>query len=392
MMKRILFFVFAIVILIPTFIFSASSGKISGIVKDAKTSEPLAGVNVTLESTTMGAATDVDGYFSILNVPAGTYNVRAHIISHKAMVIQGLRVFGGITVEANFDLEETVIEGEEVVVIAKRKLFEKGATSSISITTSEDLENVPVRGTTNIIASMAGVIVQDGAIHIRGGRPVEVGYYVNGVSASDPMNNRRAVHVIDEAIEEIQVLAGGYTADMGGGNAGVVKMELKSGGSKLHGSIDARTDGFRDPAEGEKVLDTYNYGHDMVIATLGGPLGTEKVKFFVAAEMNNRKDDAVRFSKGFNFEDRIDAASSLTTIPDTANLVYPNGFTPNQEDNYYSINGTVTLDLPIKLRLGGMYTGREYNSGIDPVMLEILNDRTYGYKTETMMLTGKASN
>lgn len=390
MMKRILFFVFAIVILIPTFIFSASSGKISGMVKDAKTGEPLAGANVTLENTTMGAATDVDGYFAILNVPVGTYNVRAHIISHRAMVIQGLRVSGGITAEANFDLEETVIEGEEVVVIAKRKLFEKGATSSISITTSEDLENVPVRGTTNIIANMAGVVVQNGAIHIRGGRPVEVGYYVNGVSASDPMNNRRAVHVIDEAIEEIQVLAGGYTADMGGANAGVVKMELKSGGSKLHGSIDTRTDGFRDPAEGEKVLDTYNYGHDMVIATLGGPLGTEKVKFFVAAEMSNQKDATVRFSEGFNFEDRIDADPSLTTVPDTANLVYPNGFTPNQDDNFYSINGTVTLDLPIKLRLGGMYTGREYVSDGAP-MLSMLNDRTYGYKSETMMLTGKAS-
>lgn len=392
MMKRILFFVFAIVILIPTFVFSASSGKITGIVKDAKTGEPLAGVNVTLVNTEMGAASDVDGYFAILNVPVGTYNVRADIISHKAMVIQGLRVSGGITTEANFDLEETVIEGEEVIVVAKRKLFQKDATSSISITTSEDLENVPVRGTTNIIANMAGVVVQDGAIHIRGGRPVEVGYYVNGVSASDPMSNRRAVHVIDEAVEEIQVLAGGYTADMGGANAGVVKMELKAGGSELHGSIDARTDGFRDPAEGEKVLDTYNYGHDMVIATLGGPLGTQKAKFFVAAEMNNHKDDAVRFSEGFNFEDKIDVSSSLTEdeIPDTANLVYPNGFTPNQEDDYYSINGTLTLDLPIKLRLGGMYTGREYVSDGTP-MLSLLNDRTYGYKTETMMLTAKAS-
>ena len=393
MMKRILFFVFAIAILIPTFIFSASSGKISGIVKDAKTGEPLAGVNVTLKNTEMGAATDVDGYFAILNVPVGTYDVRAHIISHKAMVIQGLRVFGGITSEANFDLEETVIEGEEVVVIAKRKLFEKDATSSISITTSEDLENVPVRGMTAIISSMAGVVVQDGAIHIRGGRPVEVGYYVNGVSASDPVTNRRAVHVIDEAVEEIQVLAGGYTADMGGANAGVVKMEMKSGGSKLHGSIDARTDGFRDPADGEKVLDTYNYGRNMVVATLGGPLGTQKVRFFVAGEMNNNKDDAVRFSKGFTFKDRIDTNPILSqtgAIPDTMDLKYADGYTPNQDDNFYSINGTLAFDLPIKLRMSGMYTGREYVSDGKP-MLSMLNDRTYGYKTETMMFTGKAS-
>ncbi|MEA3500706.1 MAG: carboxypeptidase regulatory-like domain-containing protein, partial [Candidatus Marinimicrobia bacterium] len=86
MMKRILFFVFAIVVLIPTFVFSVSSGKITGTVKDAKTGEPLAGVNVTLVNTDMGAATGVDGYFAILNVPVGVYDVRADIISHRAMV------------------------------------------------------------------------------------------------------------------------------------------------------------------------------------------------------------------------------------------------------------------------------------------------------------------
>ncbi|MEA1987392.1 MAG: TonB-dependent receptor [Candidatus Marinimicrobia bacterium] len=395
MMKRILFFVFAVMILLPTFVFSASAGKISGIVKDAKTGEPLAGVNVTLVNTEMGAATDVDGYFAILNVPVGKYDLRASIISHKAMVIKGLRASGGVTTEANFDLEETVIEGEEVVVIAKRKLFQKDATSSVSIVTSEDLENTPIRGTTDILDNMAGIVVQDGAVHIRAGRGDETAYYINGVSASDPASNARATHVIDEAVEEIQALAGGYTADMGGASAGVVKMELKAGGSKLHGSIDARTDGFRDPADGEKKLDTYNYGHNLITATLGGPLGSNKIKFFVAGEMNNREDAEVRFSEGFTFEDRVDmnpySPDVIAGTPDSVKLMnYADGFTPNQNDDYYAINGTIMLDLPIKLKLGGMYTNREYVSDGTP-MLSLLNERTYGYKTETMMLTGKAT-
>ncbi len=284
----------------------------------------------------------------------------------------------------NIEEKNISITEDTTAIIRKYSRYEE------ELLTPNNLKNIPIRGISRIIEMSPGVIIQDNKIHFRAGQSGEVGYYLNGVSASDPMNNRRAVSIIDEAVEEIQVLTGHYSADMGGANSGVVKIEMKTGGSELHGSIDARTDGFRDPTKGEKVLNTYNYGHNLVVATLGGPLISDKIRFFVAGEMNNHEDDAVRFSKGFKFENRIDDWVGLSNddIPDTMDLIYPDGFTPKQKDNYYSINGTVTLDLPIKVKLGAMYTGREYARGDDP-MLTSLNSRTYAYKTETMMLTGK---
>jgi len=250
MIRRVLF-CFLVVLLLVAMLLAGSVGKISGTVVDQKNGEPLEGVNILIEGTIFGAATDDQGYFSIVSVPPGLYNARASYIGYKEMLVKGVRVHSDLTTEINFQLEQTVLEGEVVTVTAQRKLFEKSATSSISITTAEDLENIPVRGIQEVISTMAGVIVQDGIVHIRGARDGEVGYFVNGVSTMNPVTNRNALTPIHEAVEEIQVLAGGYNADMGGANAGVVKTELKTGGSSLSGSFDYRADGFGDPTEGK---------------------------------------------------------------------------------------------------------------------------------------------
>ena len=75
MRKLLLFSILALHIFsIPIF---AQVGKITGVVKDASTGEALIGANVLIEGTTIGAATNVDGYFVILNVPPGTYNLKS---------------------------------------------------------------------------------------------------------------------------------------------------------------------------------------------------------------------------------------------------------------------------------------------------------------------------
>ncbi|PIS29432.1 MAG: hypothetical protein COT43_03855 [Candidatus Marinimicrobia bacterium CG08_land_8_20_14_0_20_45_22] len=382
-----------LVFLIPCALFAQFEGKIVGTVMDQKSREPLRGVNILVEGTNYGAASDAQGYFFILNVPAGLYSVRSSYIGYKSMVITQVRVSMGLTAEVNFELESTILEGEEVTVIAKRKLFEKSATSSISIANAEDLETIPIRGTQNIISTMAGVIVQDGAVHIRGARDGEVGYFVNGVSTINPVTNRNALAPIQEAIEEIQALAGGYTADMGGANAGVVKTELKTGTTSLTGSIDYRLDGFGDPSEGKKFLDTYTYGHKLAVATLSGPLLSKKIRFFLAGEMNNQDDSEVRFSKGYKFENLVDSNPQNLEL-DTVTLKYPDGFTPFRNDKQYSLNGTLTLDLPIRINIGGMISSRKYDvldgQGNAP-MLVTLNDRSNYYENNTMLLTVKAT-
>ena len=101
-MKKLVVAVIAILMILPMCVFAQATGKLVGVVTDAKTNEPLAGANVLLEGTVLGAAANADGSFIILNVPVGSYDVSASIISHKKLTIQEVRVLSSVTTELKF--------------------------------------------------------------------------------------------------------------------------------------------------------------------------------------------------------------------------------------------------------------------------------------------------
>ena len=145
MFKKMLFLLLAL--MLPIFVFAQSSGKIMGEVTDQETGEPLPGVNIILEGTNLGGTTDIDGYFVILNVPVGVYTLEVTYIGYTRLMIENVRVSAGVTTEQNFALQPTALElGEAIVVIAERPLVEKHLTQSVTIVTSDELENIPVRG------------------------------------------------------------------------------------------------------------------------------------------------------------------------------------------------------------------------------------------------------
>src|SRR5512147_558846 len=84
-----------------------------------------------------------------------------------------------------------------------------------------------------------------------------------GLGVTDILFGGRAVNVTAEAVEQIQVQAGGFNAEYGGANAGLVQTQLRNGGSdgwKL--SLLAETDKYA--KYGEKSLGGYSYGYSDV--------------------------------------------------------------------------------------------------------------------------------
>jgi len=408
MLKKMLV-ILLILTAIPLFVFGQSVGKIAGVAKDKSTGEPLPGVNIIVEGTATGSATDIDGYFVILNVPVGVYTLRASYIGYKDIVMSNIRVSAGITTEANFNLEPTTLELEEAVVVtAERPLVEKNVTQSQSLLTSEEIENIPIRGFENIMSTQKGVIVQDRDVHIRGGRADEVGFYLDGANTTNVMANDGAttrpeggnlVTVIQEAVEEFQVLAGGYGAEFGSANSGIIRTELKTGSSDLHFSLDLQTDKFA--KEGKKFLGTYSYQHHIGVATLSGPLFSNKVRFFVAGENNYQGDNKVRFSEGFNTQtdlpDGVQIPYMVDTNPerkraagDTVEVIaYPDGWTPGNRYDRWAFNGTLLFDFsPLKFRVSGAYTKAQTNWDGAP-MLSVLNNREAYIDFNSMLLSGK---
>jgi outer membrane receptor for ferrienterochelin and colicin len=217
---------------------AGTTGKVAGRVKDATTGEGLVGANVVLEGTTLGAATDSEGYYVILNVPPGKYNVIISSIGYRKKIVSGIQVNIDLTTTVNIDLDPTVLEMEEITVTAHMPPVRKDLTSSEARVTASEIRNLPVQEVHEVISLQAGVTVdRGGGIHIRGGRTSEVAYWVDGISVSDVYDGGQAVQVDNNAMQELQVISGTFNAEYGQAMSGIVNIVTKDGGEKLRGFL-----------------------------------------------------------------------------------------------------------------------------------------------------------
>lgn len=211
----------------------AQTGKIAGTVTDAATGEPLIGVNVVIEGTTQGSVTNMDGYYVILNVKPGTYALRASYIGFTPVVAREVRVNIDQTTTLDFQLQESVIEGEEVVVTATRPVVQPDVSASLANIPSEEIEALPVSSIQGAVGLQAGIQ----GLSVRGGSTDELNFMVNGMTFRDERDNTPFVNISLAAIEEIQVQTGGFNAEYGNVRSGVINVVTKEGGrSRYDGS------------------------------------------------------------------------------------------------------------------------------------------------------------
>ncbi len=235
-MKRFLQFL-TLGLLLPIFIHAGTTGKLTGKVTDATTSEPLPFVNITVEGTQLGAATDINGDYVILNIPPGTYTVRYQYIGYQPVVVEGISISIDLTTRQNVELSESSVELGEIVVQGKETL-QKDVTSSQSLVSADDIQNLPVAELNDVLQLQSGVNTDaEGGFHIRGGRTTEIAYWVNGVSITDAYDNSRGIEIDNSSIQELQVITGTFNAEYGQALSGIVNTVTKEGGNKYTGNI-----------------------------------------------------------------------------------------------------------------------------------------------------------
>jgi hypothetical protein len=221
-------------ILLPFLLIAGTTGKIAGKVIDSDSNDDLIGVNIILPTLNTGAATDWDGYYFILNIPPGIYEIEASMIGYQAQIKQQVQVFADRTTTVNFELKSSIIEIETpIVVIAEKPIIEIDMTSKEARITKEDIDILPVETPENAIALQGGV-TQDatGEIHIRGGRSGELAYYVDGIEVSNPLLGTTPVFH-KNLISEMSLLSGTFNAEYGNIMSGVVNIVTPEGGNDL---------------------------------------------------------------------------------------------------------------------------------------------------------------
>ena len=115
---------FLLAVMSASLIFAQSKSKIEGNVSDADTGEPLFGANIILLDTYLGAATNLEGKYFIVNVPVGTYKVQASMIGYNKQITIDVSVSADRITTLNFQLKSGVVL-EEVIVVAKKNPLHK---------------------------------------------------------------------------------------------------------------------------------------------------------------------------------------------------------------------------------------------------------------------------
>lgn len=178
-----------LVLMAPFFLFA--QGNVSGTVTDASSGDPLAGANVVVEGTTMGAAADVNGSFTINNVSAGTYTITASMIGYASQS-QTVNVSGSVTVD--FSLETSALELSALEVLASRA----GENTPVAYTNISKAEmevrlgsqDIPMilNTTPSVYATQQGGGAGDARINVRGFNQRNVSVMINGVPQNDMEN------------------------------------------------------------------------------------------------------------------------------------------------------------------------------------------------------------
>lgn len=283
-LKKVIWPILLLTIVLVAHLWSGTTGKIAGILTDKESGEPLPGANIVILGTMLGASSDIDGQYTILHVPPGTYSVQVTFIGYKKVIINNVRVDIDQTSRVDFALEEETIEMEEIVVVAERDILKPDVATSVVSVTNDEVNALPITNAISAIGLQAGIrggwagllnyatqpeFVRDyqrgrvstqSGITIRGGGADNILFMLDGVTLRDPRNNDTASKIALSSVEEISVERGGFNAEYGQVRSGVINIVSKEGDKKGYsGNIQVR---IAPPApkywRGEGILDVHD--------------------------------------------------------------------------------------------------------------------------------------
>ncbi len=280
-----------------TLSWGATTGGISGVITDAQSGEPVVGATVMVMGTSLGASTDVDGRYMIINVPVDTYTLQLSSVGYATVEISNVSVSLDLTTYQSQTMSSEATDiGTTIRVVAERKLIIEDKTTSVNIVTRDELLAMPTRGFEQVVGiqnsvvrmnSNAGVrqrgfragTATGSEINMRGGRPSEVAYYVDGFSQQDPLTGISTANINNNAIKEVQVTSGAFSAEYGHVASGIVNVTTNSGGDEYHGNVEVLTDNLA----GEFGYDSFD--HNYYSGDFSGPIpGLTDGFFFFSGE------------------------------------------------------------------------------------------------------------
>lgn len=276
-----------------------AKGTITGTVREKATKSPLYGVNVVVEGTEKGSATDTSGYFIIHSLPVGTYNLQFSYISFRTLKKANVVVNPNRHTFLEVELEESALESEEIVITPT--YFEKPTYALVS-NRSMDFEEIrsdpgSAEDIQRVVQALPGIVSgsdQINEIIVRGGNPGENLFVMDNIEIPNPNHfgipgvGGGPINMINTFfVRDLDFYAGAFPAKFGDKVSSVLDIKLR--------------DGSREEITGNFYLGMAGAG-----ALIEGPVMNGKASYLLSARKS--------------FLDLIISSTGLTAVPKYYNL------------------------------------------------------------------------
>jgi outer membrane receptor protein involved in Fe transport len=377
--------------------FAGTTGKLSGIVTSDK-KEPLAGANIRIEGLRMGAATDEKGNYFIIGIPAGDYIVRVDLLGHSPYVAEHVKIVPDFTTELNITLKTEAVQMQEVHVDAERPLLQKDATGTTRFINSEDIAKLPSRGYRDAAAQQTGVVnfqrqidnetQNSNTLIIRGGRPNETAYFVDGFSQQDPLTGTSSTSISNNAIEEVVLLTGGFAPEYGRIMSGAVNVITREGAKKYFGALEGVTDNLSgDWVQAAKT------DYNLYDASLGGPVipGNENLTFYFSGERRWQRDRSPTFMPA-ELQQQLESGTSYENA--NGDVILPGhvldpDVQPNNFSSGFTLQGKLAWQLSssMNLKVGGLGSADDWRQYVNTYLFDLDHIPRYEDRNQSYFAT-----
>ena len=221
------------------FLFSLSgllfSQSINGFVREESSGEPISYANIFLENTSLGAATNRDGYFVISDIPLGSYTLNASMIGY-GIFKKEITINDSGSIRLTIFLDQEVIETSEIIVTAERQKFERSIESSQISLDLREINSAPafiepdVFRTLQMLPGVQTSSDFSSALYVRGSTPDQNLIMLDGITVYNPYHLGGIFSTFNtDAIKEADFHAGGFPARYGGRMGAILNIINREG-------------------------------------------------------------------------------------------------------------------------------------------------------------------
>ncbi|MBS84867.1 MAG: hypothetical protein CMA90_07085, partial [Euryarchaeota archaeon] len=220
-----------------------TTASINGFIRDDASGEPISYANVFLSNSSLGAATNSDGYFVISEIPFGFYELNATMIGY-AVFKKKVDLSLGESIRLEIRLKEEAIKGTEVLVTAERQKFERSMESSQIALDLREINSAPafvepdVFRTLQMLPGVQTTSDFSSALYVRGSTPDQNLIMLDGIAVYNPYHLGGIFSTFNtDAIKEADFHAGGFPARYGGRMGAILNVINREGNTeKIKGS------------------------------------------------------------------------------------------------------------------------------------------------------------